>query len=471
MAEAGLRQNAMRGGAYLLSRQAFSVLLKLLGVWLITRVLGPTEYGSYVAAFSVFSYAMLLGQAGVGVYLLRHPGDVPEAAYRTAYALLLATAVLLTVALEATRPWIADWTDVAGYAPVMAIMALALPFQLLSIPATIRLERALDYRNVAIIEIGGEVSYYALAAPLALSGLGAWSLAAALLVKQALFFVLAHRLAGMRPRIGWDGEIARGIVRYAATFSLANWIWSLRMLVNPMIVGPALGAQAVGIIGLTVGMLEMLSIVKTVAWRLSVSVLSRIQHDAEKLRRAVTEGMELQTLAVGIVLLGFGWVGGAIIPVVFGPRWADMMIYYPFIALAYLTIATFNVHSAVMSVIDRNRDLAISFVAHIVPFAAGTWWAVRQFGTIGYGIGEMLALPAYAIMHLLLARRIGSPDYRLTALWWTAAAVGLFWGYLGIWAIAVPFAALLVPVSLRKLRGYWELVRRRRAPATEAEAA
>jgi PST family polysaccharide transporter len=54
-------------------------------------------------------------------------------------------------------------------------------------------------------------------------------------------------------------------------------------------------------------------------------------------------------------------------------------------------------------------------------------------------------------MHLFLARAIGSPDYRVAAIWWCGAAIGLFWRF-GHWAIVAPFAALALPVSLRKLR-------------------
>lgn len=471
-APATLRQSAMRGGAYLIGRQMFAVILKLVGIYLITRILGPTQYGSFIASYNVYNYALLLGQAGVGVYLLRHDGTIPDAAMRSAYSMLLAMAVAMTLALEFSRPLMIEWTGIAGYGPVMTVMALALPFHLLAVPPSVVLERALEYRSVALIEIGGDVVYYGLAAVLVLSNVGPVSLGVALLMQRALFCILAHRLSRTSPKFGWDRARVRQMIAYAGTFSLANWIWQLRMLVNPFIVAPALGANAVGLIGMTIGILEMLSIIKTVAWRLSVSVLGRVQSDLEKLRRSVTEGMELQTLAVGAILLGFGWVGRFLVPVVFGARWAPVMEVYPYIALSYLTVATFNVHSAVMSVIDRNRDLAFCYGIHIVLFAGTAWYAVPRFGIAGYGIAEIAALPAYLFMHLRLARAIGSPDYRLTAWWWAACVVGLFWQQLGPWAIAVPFLALLPPASLRRIRSYAAMIRKPKAPApAPAEAA
>ncbi|USI72467.1 oligosaccharide flippase family protein [Sphingomonas morindae] len=464
--EGSLRSSAMRGGIYLVVRQGLNVFLKLIGVMLITRVLGPTEYGAYVAAFNVYLYSTLIGQAGVGVYLLRHPGEVPDLAVRTCYALLALLGIGLMLGLEASRGLLTGWTGVPGYGPVMAVMALALPFKLITIPPTIALERALNYKRVATIEIGGDTAYYFVAVPLALTGTGAMSLAVSLVLRELLFFVLAHYYVGHGPRFGFDGRTAKSVIRYAGTFSFANWVWQARMLVNPLIVGPVAGQHAVGIVGMTVGILEMLSIIKTIAWRLSVSVLGRVQSDFEKIRRAVTEGMELQIIAVGSLLLGFAWFGGIAVPLVFGARWAPVMQLYPYVALAYLAIAAFNIHSAVMSVIDRNTDLGLCYVVHILLLGLGTWLGVRHFGMIGYGFGEMLALLAYGLVHWALARRIGSPDYRLAGLWFVAAALGLFWRQLGWWTIPLPFLALATPASVRRIRRILEQIRKpRRAEA------
>ena len=94
------------------------------------------------------------------------------------------------------------------------------------------------------------------------------------------------------------------------------------MLVNPMVVGPALGAQAVGLIGMTIGVLEMLSIIKTIVWRLSVAIFAEVQRDRSKLRQGDRGAMELQTLAIGAILLGFAWTGHIIVPWLFGERWS-----------------------------------------------------------------------------------------------------------------------------------------------------
>jgi PST family polysaccharide transporter len=451
--EPRLRRAALRGGAYLAGRQVVSILLKFVGVILITRVLGPAKYGAYVSAINIYQYAATISYAGVGVYLLRHEGDVPELSFGTAYSILLMTGLPLLAAIEVGAGIIAGWTGVEGFEPVMRVIVLGLPLQLLAMPASVRLERMLDYRSVALVEILGQVAFYVLAVPLVLLKYGPVSLAAAWVLQQSVTCFAAHTAAKVVPRFSYDGATARRIFHYAAEFSVANWIWQARMLVNPLVVGPALGAQAVGLVGMTVGLLEMLSIIKTIAWRLSVAILTKFKSDYDKLRAAITEGMELQVLAVGTILLGFGWTGQFIVPRLFGARWLGVMDLYPYIALSYLTQAAFNIHSATLSVVNRNRGLAVYHLISVTIFAAAAYFAVARFGILGYGYAEVATIPAYLAMHIALSRVTGSPNYRLAAIWWVGAATGLFWSY-GLWTVAVPFIALATPVSLRKLRKY-----------------
>lgn len=438
----------------LLTRRVISIGLKFIGVLLITRVLGPSAYGAYVAAFGIYGYATLVGQFGISVYLIRHAEPLPDRLFANAYALLAALSLLLVLALLAALPILTAWVNIPGFAPIMLVLALALPAQLLAIPAMARLERALNFKTAASIEVAAQLGFYAVAIPAIAAGAGPIALAAAWLTQQILLCAAAHIVTRSCLSFAFDRKLLREMFGYAAAFSFANWIWQLRLLVPPLIVAPTLGAQAVGILGLTIGLLEMLSVLKSIAWRLSIAVLGRLQHDHARLRHAITEGMELQALAIGAILLGFGWLGDWLVPTVFGPHWAGVMAIYPFIALAYFTNALFNLHASTLTLLRRNSDLAWFHTLHIALFAGAAVLLVPTLGLCGYGWAELIALASYPLLHLLLTRAIGSPDYRRTAIWWLGVAVGLFWRELGWWALAAPFLALALPPSPARIRHY-----------------
>lgn len=461
-----LRESTIKGGIYLVGRHAFSVVLKLIGVLLITRFLGPSDYGAYVSAYAIYQYSYLLGQAGVSVYLLRLPEEPDTKLWKSSYSILLLNGLFLLALIHILSGYIGDYTGIEKTPDIIRILAFALPFTLMTFPALAKLERALNYKAVAMVEIFAQLGFYIVAVPLVLTGFGPKALAVSWLTQEVFAFALAHYLCRSLPSFGWDGAWVRKIVRYALHFCLGNWIWSMRMLVNPLVVAPVMGAKVVGLIGLTVGILEMLSIIKTVTWRISLVVLGKLQDAPEKMRRGVTEAMELQTFSVGVILLGFGWFGSIPVRLVFGEQWLPVMDYYPYIALGYLTVATFNAHSALFSAIDKNLDLAAFTATHILLFAATTWVTIRVVGPIGYGYGELAGLLAYLVAHALVTRHIGSPNYRVTAIWWCGVAVGLFWKELGVWAIAVPFLALATPPSRKALGYYIGIMRKKRSART-----
>ncbi len=461
----GLRSKIFEGGALLMGRQVISMGLSLIGLLVITRIIGPTAYGPYVAALGICQYAQNLGQAGIGVYLVRVAGDVTERTFDVATTLLLISAVGLMVILEASLGLIGAWIPMAGLRPLLAVLLISVVFQTISVGASARLERALDFRSVAMIEMVGQLLYYAAALPLVFLGFGVWSLVTGWCLQQLFMCVAFHLAARYWPKLAWDRAIVRAMLNYTLGYAASDWLWQLRGLINPLVVGHFLPAEAVGQVGLAIRLLELLSFTKTIAYRLSVAVLSKVQHEPAKLVEAATDGMRLQTLALGPVLVGFSWFGGILLGLVFGKRWEPVMQVYPYLALSYLTNAQFNIHSSILYVLHRNWAVSWFHIVHIVLFAAAAWFAVERWGIVGYGYGEMVALLSYPVIHRSVRQAVGSPNYDISALWWAGIAIGLFWRDLGLWDLAVPVIALLCPPSVRQLKLFYAMFAMRRRHA------
>jgi PST family polysaccharide transporter len=460
-----LRGKIFEGGTMLLGRQLVSMGLSLVGLLVITRIIGPAAYGPYVAALSICQYAQNLGQAGIGVYLVRAAGEVTEHTYDVATTVLLLSAGGLVLLLEASLGLIARWVPMPGLTPLLAVLLVTVLLQTLTVAASARLERALDFRRVALIETVGQLLYYGAALPLVFLGCGVWSLVTGWCLQQLFLCVGFHVAARYRPTLAWDIGIVRSMLRYTVGYAAADWLWQLRGLVNPLIVGHFLPPEAVGQVGLAIRMMELLSFTKTIAYRLSVAVLAKVQHEPAKLVAAATDGMRLQTLALAPVLLGFSWFGGMLLALLFGPRWEPVMLIYPYLALSYLTNAQFNIHASILYVLHRNWAVSWFHIVHIVLFAGAAWFAVARWGIVGYGIAEAVALLSYPVIHRSVRHAVGSPAYGISALWWASVTVGLFWRDLGIWAIAVPFIAVICPPSLRQIKLYYAMFAGRRLHA------
>ncbi|MBD2105042.1 oligosaccharide flippase family protein [Leptolyngbya sp. FACHB-261] len=455
-----LRTQVLRGGTYLAVRQGLGMGLSLVGVVFLTRTIGPEAYGLYATTYSLYNYLYTLSQWGISICLIRREGEAQRQDYDQAFTLLLLLGVVAGLVALLALPWLAWWVRLEGFRPLALAMICGLPLNLLTLVPLARLERELDYRQVALIELAGQATSYAVAIPLAFQGWGAWSLIGGWWVQQLLSCLLLYRAAKYRPAFYWNLDLAREMVSYGLGYSASMWIWQLRSLVNPLVVGRFAGAEAVGYVALAIRWVEVLSFVRNATWRISLATLARLQGDRQRLAAAITEGMRLQVLALGPFLLGFALVSPWLLPVVFGETWLPVLTVYPFIALSYLVNTVFNLHSSALYVLRHNWQVTIFHAVHIALFVGAAILLVPRLGPVGYGWAEVVTLLSYIVIHIYTVRAVGWPDYGIAVAWVGGFALALFWRDLG-WGAGVGLLAIaLWPQTWRVLGGYMQSLRK-----------
>jgi len=449
-----LRTRALRGGAYLALRQGLGVGINFLGIILLTRAIGPANYGLYAAAMGIFIFLQLVTDWGISIYLVRQEGEVHIEVYHQAFTLLLLLSTVATLLALLAIPLLEEWLRLAGFSLVALTLFLSLPAKLLWNVPLARLERALDYRKIAVFELTGLFSFHIVALPLAFGGFG---VAAPLLgwwAQQVSTLAVTFLGARYWPRLHWDYALVKQMVRYGLGFSASIWVWQLRELVNPLVVARYGGAEAVAYVALAIRLVRGLSFVKEAMWRISMPALAMIQRHRDRLVRAVSEGMNLQVLGQGPLLVGFAWTAPWILPTLLGSEWSSVIVIYPFIALGYLVNSVFNLHSSALYVLQRNWKVTAFHLVHIVLFAGVAFVMVPQIGLIGYGWAEVAALGSYALIHFYVVREIGAPAYKVVGVWGVAFALALFVNELGWWAALGLVVVILWPQTWREINSY-----------------
>lgn len=429
-----------------------------LGTLLLTRIIGPGAFGTFVAASDIFNFASIGSLWGINVFLMRKESDVSEDEWHQASTLLLLLSALVVGLAMLSMPYLARWVRITGFREVAAVVFLVFPFGLLRFVPMAKLERALDYRTITIVELSGAIGYYGLALPLAWGGLGAWAPTAGLWFQQLAIFFLYHIAARYRPRLHWDLPLVRSMLSYGLGYASSEFIALLRTLVNPLLVGRYLGASAVGYIALCFRFSTALSIVKDVGWRISIPVLARLQSSKELLIRAVSEGMSLQAMAVGPFLVAFSLASPWLIADFFGRAWLPVLSIFPFIALATLTHAVFSMHSSALYVLRRNLEMALFHAVYVGLLVVLAFGFLHWVGVRGYGWAEGCALVAFYLLHYLFTKWVGRPDYSDAAVWYIVWGVLLFTWQLTPWVcllLPVPFVLPRTRKHVFQILRYW----------------
>ena len=457
-----LKAVALRGGAYIVVRQGLGMVLSLIGVLFVTRVIGPANYGVFAASFGIVGFVATVGTWGIDVYLIRKPEVVEKREYNIGFTLLLAISGVFVVSIISGRALICNAIHIAQASPILTLLAFYIPSNLLSLPGVVQLDRELRFRRVAYNELASQVLNYSVAVPLALRGAGAWAPAVGMLTQQGSLLAFTYIATSFRPRLTWDSKLVRDMLGYGLSYSSSVWVWQLRTLINPVIVGRFAGVTAVGNVALAIRMTEVLSFAKGATWRVAMAALAKLGESRERLRKSIEEGMRLQALAVGFPLAVFAVLAPFVLLPIFGHRWDPALRVFPFIAIDYLCNSMFNLHASVLYLLRRNMQVTWFHATHVAVFISSCLILVPRHGIVGYGIASLIAILPYVLLHRAIAISVGEPNYAAAAIWFVAASVTVLGStsssHIRLLLVALLIVPLLVPRERAHMAGYMRLL-------------
>jgi O-antigen/teichoic acid export membrane protein len=457
-----LRQRAIKGGAFLLVREAAGIAVSIVGVLLVTRIIGPREYGLFGAGAGIATFLLTLGPWGLDVYLLRKTETPQEEEFDQVFTLFLVISIALVCGAFLARRAIAATLKMPEESSLLVILAPAVMLNLLAVPAIVKLARDLDFKQVALNELISQSAYYIVAVPLAFGGAKAWAPAAGFLTQQATLLTLSYWKAKFRPRLHWEIALIKKMFGYGLSYTGSMWVYQLRNLVNPIIVGRLAGAEAVGYIAVSIRIVQVLTFAKDATQRIAMAALAKLNRDPVRLRGVITEGMRFQAVAVGVPLASFALFAPFLVPFGLGHHWIPALKVFPYIALSYLSNAMFNLHTTVLYLLKKNVLVAWFHIVQIILFAGGTIVFVPRIGFVGYGWAEVLGLLSYLTIHSFLAQAVGRPSYAAPAIWYVSAICAIVAGTLGFpllyFGFLILFAPLLFSAERSVLAGYARLL-------------
>lgn len=447
-----LREKAIKGGAFLLVRQAIGLMISVSGVLLVTRLIGPRQYGLFAAGLGIVLFLCMFGTWGLDVCLLRKTEEPEEKEFQQAFTLLLLLAAALFCGVIALRHAVAAFLKMPEESSLLLALALGIPLNLLTVPAVVKLDRDLNFKQVAINELASQAAYYLVAVPLAFRGAGAFAPTFGFLTQQVSLLTLSYTTVKFRPGLHWEPRLIKQMLGYGLSYSSSIWIYQLRNLVNPLIVGRFAGAEAVGYVAVSIRIAQAISFARGATWRLAMPAFAKISRETARLRKGITEGMRFQAVAVGFPLALFALLSPFLIPLGFGHHWTSAERVFPFIALGYLSNAMFNLHSSVLYMLTKNWQVTWFHIVHIILFAGSAIILVPRIGFVGYGWAEIVALLSYPVIHYFLTEAVGSPSYKAPAVWYSTCVIAIVIGAMGAPVLYLGFIVLFTPLLIRKER-------------------
>jgi O-antigen/teichoic acid export membrane protein len=439
----GFSMLTTRGGVYLGLRYGLGILVSLSNMLVLTRWIGPHAYGLFVTALGLTSFLAALARGGIDTYIVRLEARPDQRVYDVATTLILGNSVLLVAGSVAAIPLLVRWYGNREFVPAYLVTLLTIPLAGLAGPPTAKLERELNFRAVAGIELGGQVLALFVSVAMAWGGFGVWAPVTGLLVWQAWAAVGALVAARLRPVFGLDRELARSMLAFGAGYSASLRVWQLRTLVNPLLVGRFAGTEAVAFVALAIRIAEGLGFVRIAAGRLAIAALARLSHDRAKFQSALENALQLQVLTLGPLLCLFALAAPAIVPRLMGVRWLPSLQVYPFVAAGVLVNSLYNLQASALFVAGEQWVVLRAYIWHVALLVGATLFLLPRLGILGYGWAELAACAGYGVLHAGLARVISISYRKLTPAVFVFLAPLFTLSTMSAWSVALWIPAVV----------------------------
>ena len=403
-------EQVTRGAGWIYFYRWLDRLLAFVSVAVLARLLLPDDFGLVAVAASYVAIVEGLSELDVNRALVQSR-DEHRDLYDSAWTLSCLRGVVAALVMVAVAPLAVDERVSAA----VLVLAAAPLLTGLSNPRFVMFERELDYSRLALQTLAGRVASLGVTLAVALTYRSYWALVFGILASSAVMLCLSYVLRPYRPRftfVRW-----RAILSFSGWMSLANAVTTLSMNTDRIIVARLLGTAETGyyFMAQRVGMMPTAELISPLQ-RVLFPSFSQIALQPERLRRAVSESVNVLASLSLPAAFGFALVANDFVALVLGERWMAivplMIVLVPFLGVR----ATLSMTQPCVMALGRTELMfRVSFLyalIHLPMFIAGTWlyglrgavWSIALAGiayvglnawllrvTLGIGIGELLA--------------------------------------------------------------------------------
>jgi O-antigen/teichoic acid export membrane protein len=415
-ADTGISRELLRGSRFLAVRYGLGVLVSLGNMLVMTWWIGPHSYGVFVTAIGIVAFLASLARGGVDTYLVRSEILPDVRMYGTARTVILASSLSLTLGAGAITPLLVRWFGSREFVGPYILLLFTIPVTGLTALPMAKLERALDFRNIAVIELAGQSAGLTVAILLAAARLGVWAPVMGQAAWQILTLVAANVYSHTSFECRFDRRYAREMTTYGLGLTASLRTWQLRGLVNPLLVGRFVGAEGVAFVALAIRIAESLGTFRQAAGRMAIAALARLQSNRDQFGKLLQQAVYLQVITLAPLLCAFSLLGPLIVPRLLGSRWSPSLAIFPFVAAGVLVNSVYNLQASALFVVGRQWVVTQAFAGHVALLATITFLVVPRCGIVGYGWAELVACCPYIAIHNALRRRV-RVSYRQILPW------------------------------------------------------
>lgn len=370
----------MKKGAFLSSGfHGASLIIDILVMVVMARLLMPSDYGLFAAAFIFIAFCDLIREIGIGASVIQLPTLSVED-QRTASTLAVLTGLLSFAVIQVGAPFFAAFVNLPELELILRVLAISIIIQSFAVVPQGLLLRQLKVTQVAKAEfVARTVSSCVIGVGLALYGWRHWALILAsvsdVVIRSLILIFLAK--PNLRPCL--NRTAARRLMRVGSGFAASRYVAFISQQASTAIIARFADVVSLGLFSRAAKLMMLPTVLyRKVADRAVFPAMAKVQDQPERLRNAYLRGLELTAL-IGLPLcLSLFMLAPQLIRVLMGEKWLGVIPIFAIMAIGtYFTLAA-GVSGSVLRAKASMKRYLLSQVLFAAVSVVGSLIAVKH---------------------------------------------------------------------------------------------
>jgi PST family polysaccharide transporter len=338
--------------------------LSLLVLFVIARLLGPTDLGTAALALGFVQMLAIVPETLMHDALVQR-ADPDDEHFDTAFWTCFGIGVAFAAGCHFGSSAIAAMFGSPALAPLLSVAAIGLCFSGAGSVAIAVLRRHFMFKALALRSLYGRLFAAIVAIVLALFGYGVWSLIAQYLIQSAVSVVFVWTACPWRPRWRFDVAKLRELLSFGLVTMATRIAWLSSSKLFTVLVGYFLGVTAVGYLNVAQRVVDTLhDMLAGAVYNLALPTFSRKQHDRAAFARAYRAATELAGLSIAPIFGGIAICASPIIALFVGEQWLPAVPVIQALAVGALLELPFMLAEAAITALGRpGYMLLVSLLA------------------------------------------------------------------------------------------------------------
>lgn len=392
MAES-VKKSFLSGTFWTSGQQIILTVIGLLQLAITSRLLTPTDFGTYAVATFFSSLGNVAFAMGFSAALIQKKGDV-SSYLNTTWTASIGVASIASIAILALVPFICSFYfhNTSAIWPSVVIMLNCILIAA-SNPGLIIYQKEIQLKKIFLLNVSAKVFSFILVLFFVYIFKSYWGLIIALLSESIFRLICSYFLHPYRPKLEFNWQNFKELYAFSGWIQLKNITAWLSGSLDTAVVGNLLGAYKLGFFNRaqTVASYPRL-LVNTVVDTVAFPLYAKVNDNQEKMQSVfnqIQDGIIILVGAMAMVFISFGY---QIISLILGDQWVGMVIVFRVLLIAYLIQTLFLSFIPVLRAYGYTKQEFIIYVMNIILMIGLLYIFIGKYDLTGAGVATLLCV-------------------------------------------------------------------------------